>query len=73
MPQSHTADQPSAPRTRATEYKKPHAIKKTIKLKQPALLDAKLDRTLIRQNRTRTKCKTSTDNGSKISNESTIT
>ena len=71
MPQSHSADQHTALRGRDTEYKKLHAIKKKIKLKQPALLDAQLDRIQNTTEKTRTKCNPHKQLGAKISNEST--
>ena len=37
MPQSHTADQPVALSGRSTEHQQPQYIRKTIKVKQPAL------------------------------------
>ena len=37
IPQSHTADQPTAPWGRATEHIQSQDIQKTIKAKQPAL------------------------------------
>ena len=50
IPQSHTADEPTASYRKVTDHKPSHDIRKTIKVKQPALvfnqIIAKLERTL---------------------------
>ena len=37
IPQLHTADQPTAPRGRASEHQQSQEIRKTFQVKQPAL------------------------------------
>ena len=67
IPQSHTADKPTAPCGRATEYQQPQCTRNAIKVKKPALLSpikviTTQERHKVRNNKTRTRHRTYTHN-----------